>query len=143
MFFYLLFLNIYYWENLTFSKLVEKVNFSGRKFEEMQSLWRARGYKVYLGKRLFWHYYLQLSFVYKTVSQNSFKFFFSGDKSPLVEFLMKWARDIMNVSPNILAIGNFENLKFGKLRQRLLNERVLITTALMSFCRWKTLKPFY
>ena len=49
----------------------------------------------------------------------------------------------MNVSPNILAIGNFENLKFGKLRQRLLNERVLITTALMSFCRWKTLKPFY
>ena len=27
--------NIYYWEKLTFSKLVGKVNFSGRKFEEM------------------------------------------------------------------------------------------------------------
>ena len=28
-------LNIYYWEKLTFSKLVGKVYFSGRKFEEM------------------------------------------------------------------------------------------------------------
>ena len=28
-------LNIYYWEKLTFSKLVGKVNFSERKFEEM------------------------------------------------------------------------------------------------------------
>ena len=27
--------NIYYWEKLTFSKLVGKVNFTGRKFEEM------------------------------------------------------------------------------------------------------------
>ena len=27
--------NIYYWEKLTFSKLVGKVNFSERKFEEM------------------------------------------------------------------------------------------------------------
>ena len=28
-------LNIYYWENMTFSKLVGKLNFSERKFEEM------------------------------------------------------------------------------------------------------------
>ena len=28
--------NIYYWEKLTFSKLVGKVNFSERKFEEIQ-----------------------------------------------------------------------------------------------------------
>ena len=27
--------NIYYWEKLTFAKLAGKVNFSGRKFEEM------------------------------------------------------------------------------------------------------------
>ena len=27
--------NIYYWEKLTISKLVRKVNFSERKFEEM------------------------------------------------------------------------------------------------------------
>ena len=32
-----MFLNICYWEKLTFSKLVEKVNFSERKFEEMHS----------------------------------------------------------------------------------------------------------
>ena len=35
MFFYLMFLNIYYWEKLMLSKLVEKVSFSERKFEEM------------------------------------------------------------------------------------------------------------
>ena len=28
--------NIYYWEKLTFSKLVGEVNFSGGKFEEME-----------------------------------------------------------------------------------------------------------
>ena len=28
--------DIYYWEKLTFSKLVGKVNFSERKFEEMR-----------------------------------------------------------------------------------------------------------
>ena len=27
--------NIYYWEKLTFSKLVGKVNFTERKFDEM------------------------------------------------------------------------------------------------------------
>ena len=27
--------NIYYWKKLTFSKLVGKINFSERKFEEM------------------------------------------------------------------------------------------------------------
>ena len=32
-----MFLNIYYWEKLKFTKLVGKVNFSGRKFEE---IWR-------------------------------------------------------------------------------------------------------
>ena len=39
-----------------------------------------------------WPYYLQLSFVYKTVSQISFKLFFSGDKKLLSEFLGKWGR---------------------------------------------------
>ena len=32
----------YYWEKLTFSKLVAKVNFLGRTFEEMHYLWRAK-----------------------------------------------------------------------------------------------------
>ena len=35
MFFYLIFLNIYFWEKLKFSKLVGKVNLSEEKFEEM------------------------------------------------------------------------------------------------------------
>ena len=53
MLFYLMFLNIYYWEKLTFSKLVGKVNFSERKFEEMHQLWRAKRHKAYSGKRFF------------------------------------------------------------------------------------------
>ena len=39
--------NIYYWEKRTFSKLVGKVNFSERKSEKMQWLWRVKWYKVY------------------------------------------------------------------------------------------------
>ena len=66
MFFYLMFLNIYYWKKPTFSKFVGIVNFSERKFEEMHELWRAKRCKVYSGKRLFWHYYLQLPFVYNS-----------------------------------------------------------------------------
>ena len=75
-----------------------------RKFEDMHYLRRAKRYKVYLGKCLFWHYRLQLSFIYKTVSQISFNLFWSGDKRLLSEFLRKW--DWFhghNVSPNILA----------------------------------------
>ena len=81
---------IYYWEKLTFSKLAGKVNFSERKFEEMHYLWEAKRYKVYSEKRLFWHYCLQLSVVYKTVSQISFNLFCSRDKNLLSEFRRKW-----------------------------------------------------
>ena len=118
MFFYLMPLNIYYWEKLTFSKFVGKANFSERKFEDMQELWGAKRYQVYSGKRLFWYYYLQVSFVYKTVSQIFLKFLCPGDKKLLSEFLRKWGRfkDI-NVFPNILA----KNKKTETL-----------------FCRWKS-----
>ena len=88
--FYFIFLNIYYWEKLTFSKLNGNLNFSKRKFEEIHQLWRTKKFKVYLGKRLFWHYYLQLFFVYKTVSQISFKSFCLGGERLLSEFLRKW-----------------------------------------------------
>ena len=47
-FFYLLFLNIYEWEKVTFWKPVGKVNSLERKFEEI--LWRAKRYKVYWWK---------------------------------------------------------------------------------------------
>ena len=76
---------LYYYEKLTFSTIL-----SERKFEEMHYLWRAKWYKVYSWKRLFWHYRLQLSFVYKTVSQISFTFFWSGDRRLLSEFFRQW-----------------------------------------------------
>ena len=102
-FFYLMFLNIFT-EKLTFSKLARKVNFSERKFEEMHWLWRAKGYKVYSGIRLFWHYYFQLYFVYKPCLRfllNCFvreiKGFYKSSFGNEVDF-----RDIMNVSLNIL-----------------------------------------
>ena len=47
-------------------------------------------------------------------------------------------RDIMNVSPNILA----KNQNFKELRQSFVDERALITTTLISSFHWKTLVPF-
>ena len=44
-------------------------------------------------------------------------------------------RDIMNVSPNILA----KNYNFKKLRHGFVDERALITTTSISSCHWKTL----
>ena len=82
--------NIYYWEKLTFSKFVGKANFLGKKIEEIHYLWSAKTYKVYSRKRSFRYYCLQLSFVYKTVSQISFNLFCSGDKRLLSEFFRKW-----------------------------------------------------
>ena len=70
---------------------------------------------------IFWHYYLQLSFVCKTVSQILFKLFCSEDKRLLSQFLMKWNlfQDIMNVSPDIFK----KSLKFQKIKT--------------NFCRWE------
>ena len=44
----------------------------------------------------------------------------------------------MNVSPNILA----KNWNFKTLRHGFVDERVLITTTLISSCHWKVLAPF-
>ena len=81
--------HIYYWEKLAFLKLIGEVNFLERKVEEMHQFWRAKRYKVYLGKRLFGHYCLELSFIYKIVPQISFNLFCSGYKRILSEFLRK------------------------------------------------------
>ena len=96
---------------------------------------------VYSEKSLFWHYYLQLPFVYKTVSQISLncfvremKGFYRSSLGNEFDF-----RDIMNVSQDILA----KNQNFKKLRQSFVDERALITTTLLSSCHWKTLVPFY
>ena len=57
------------------------------------------------GKRLFWHYCLKLYFIYKAVSQISFNCsvreienFYQSSLGNEVDF-----RDIMNISPNIVA----------------------------------------
>ena len=47
-------------------------------------------------------------------------------------------RDIMSVSPNILA----KNQSFKKLREHFLDERALIRMTLISSCHWKTVVPF-
>ena len=47
-------------------------------------------------------------------------------------------REIMNVSPNILA----KNWNFRKLRRRFVDERAMIATTLTSSCHCKTLLPF-
>ena len=103
----------------------------------MRQLWRAKRYKVYSGKRLFWHYCLQLPFVYQTISQISFNLLYSGDKGFYQSSLGKEIdfREIINVSPNILA----QNQNFKKLRNVFVDERELITTTLTSSCHWKTL----
>ena len=118
----LMFLNIYYWEKLKFSKLVRKKNFLERKFEEMHEFWKAKRCKVYSGKLLFWHYHLQLSFVYKTMSQNSFKLFCLGGKMILSEFLREWSW-FQGHSERILKYSG-KKLKFRKTETR--------------FCRWKS-----
>ena len=100
-----------------------KKNFIERKIWRKHYLWRAKRHKLYSGKHLFWHYRLQLSFVYKTVSQISFNLLWSEDRRLLSEFSRKWGwshrhnesfyqsslgneadlTDIMKVSPNVLA----------------------------------------
>ena len=63
--------NIYYWEKLTFSKLVGKVNLSTENLKKFTSFESKKVQGIY-GKCLFWHYCLELSLVYKTVSHISF-----------------------------------------------------------------------
>ena len=55
---------------LMFSKLAGKVIFSEREFEEMfwKSLEEQKSTRYIREKNIFWYYYLQLFFVYKTVS---------------------------------------------------------------------------
>ena len=110
--------------------------FTERKFEEMHQLWREKWYKVYSGKQLFWHYHLQLSFLHKAMSQNSFNLFFSGDERLLYQCSLGNEvdfTDIMNVFPNISA----KNWNFKKLRHCFVDERATIITTLWSSCHWK------
>ena len=79
-------------------------------------------YKVYSGKRLYQHYRLQLSFVYKTVSNISFKFFCPEDKRLLQEFHWKW--------------GWFQ--KYNERFPKYLGSKLKFQKTETQFCRWKS-----
>ena len=125
-------------QTFTIKKNWRSQNFDliGKKIWEMHYLWK---YKVYSGKRLFWHYRLQLSFVYKTVSRFllicfdwEIKGFYQSFLGNEVDFT-----DIMNLSPNICL-----KIKISKNRHNFVDKRTLITTSSTSSCHWKTLVPF-
>ena len=107
-------------------KTCRKSKYLGKKIWRNALAWKSKKLQGIFGKTFIWHYYLQLSFVYKTVSQISFKLFCSGDKIIRVKNYQSSIgnevdfRDILNVSPDILA----KNWNFKKLRQW--------------FCRWKS-----
>ena len=84
-------------------------------------MWKAKRYKVCSGKRWFWHYCLQLSFVYKIVSQIFLNLFCSGVKKLLSKFLRKW-RWFQGHERFPKYLG--KKLKFHKTETR--------------FCRWKS-----
>ena len=67
----------------------QNIDFLGKKICKNALTLKSKKVQGILGERLYWHYRLQLSFVYKTVSQISFKLFCSGDKRLLSEFLRK------------------------------------------------------
>ena len=68
----------------------QNFDFLGKKTWKNAIALKSKKVKALLGKHLFWVYNLQLSFVYKTMSQISFNLFFLGDKRLLSEFLWKW-----------------------------------------------------
>ena len=89
--------------------------------------------KVYLEKRLFWHYCLQLSLVHKIISQILFNLFCSSPLENEGDF-----RDIMNVSRSILA----KNQNFEKMIHGFVDEEALVTITFTFSGYWKTLVRF-
>ena len=126
--------------NITIEKNVEGLKrlFSLKEnLKKCSSFERAKRYKIYSRKRLLWYYRLQLSFVYKTVSQIYSNLFCSGDKSLLSEFFRKWGwfHGHNERLPKYLC----QKLKLQKLRHAFVDERAMILTTPISSCHWKTL----
>ena len=126
---------------MTFSKLVTKKKISERKFEEMHYLWRAKRHKIYSGKRLFWHIIFSCLSSTKLCLRfllyyffREIKGFYQSSFGNEIDF-----RDVMNVSPNILA----KNSNFKTLRHGFVDESALTTTTYISSCHWKSLVPFW
>ena len=129
--------NIYYWEKLTFSKLLFSRKENLKKctsFEEQKGTRYIRG-NVYFGITVFSCIsYTKpcLRFLLICFAQE-IKGFYQSSLGNEVDF-----RDIMNVFPNILAkkIWNFKKLRHG-----FIDKGALITMTISS-CHWKTLSPF-
>ena len=81
--------NIRYWEKLTFSKLVEKKISWKEKLKKCTSF-EEQNCTRYIRENAYFGIFIFQSFVYKTMSQISFKLFCLGDKRLLPEFLRKW-----------------------------------------------------
>ena len=79
-------------------------------------------YTVYSGKRLIWHYCLQLSFFYKTMSRISINLCRSGNQRHLLDFMRKWGWFHGHVARFPKSLGS--RLKFQKTE--------------IWFCRWKS-----
>ena len=99
----------------------QNFDFFGKKIWRNALALKGKKVQGILGKRLFWHYCLQLSFVYKTLSQIFLNLFCSGEKMLLSEFLRKW--------------GCFHghNGRFPKY----LGWKLKLQKTETRFCRWK------
>ena len=124
--------NFYYWEKLTFSKPVGKVNFSERIFEKFTSLQEQKDTR-YIPRNVYFSIIIFSCLSSTKTCLKPVKGFYQSSLGNKIDF-----RDIMNVSPNFLA----KNWNFKKLRHIFVDERAMITTKLISPCHWKTLVPF-
>ena len=126
-----------YWEKLTFSKL----QFSGK-----ENLYKCTSFEEQKRKRYIWGNVYFVIFLFSCLLSTNpclrfllicfaweIKGFYQSSLGNEVDF-----RDIMNVSPNILA----KNWNFKKLRHNFLDERAVITTTSTSSCHWETLVSF-
>ena len=106
-----MFLSIYYWEKLTCSKVVGKVNFLKKFFEEMRKLWNAKRYRVYIGGNV---YFVIITFSCLLSTKLCLRYFLNCFVCQIKGFYQRSLlnevdfKDIMNVSLNILA-KNWEN----------------------------------
>ena len=71
-------------------KNCRKSKFLGKKIWRNALALKSKKVQGIFGKRLFWHYCLQLSFVYEHVSQISFNLIRLWEKRLLSEFRKKW-----------------------------------------------------
>ena len=117
---------------MAFLKRIGKAIFSEKNWKNALAL-KSKKVQVMFGKRLFWHYCLQLSFVYKSVPQIFINLFCSGNQRLSLDFLGNEVdfRYIINVSQ---ISWRKTSKNFKKLRHGFVDERALITTTLIPFC---------